>query len=327
MIFHISIHPYGKVNIITNMSLLYTNDFSFTPSFKLLQYNVDQARREEKYEETKWNNRVDRVEKLIVDTCADIVCLQEMRRLPDATKTVNQFLSSFKDYYFDVAYRNASLLSFGQAILYKPDKFFMVQTVKKWLSDTPDIVSDTWSTTSPGSCGYGFIVMGSQFRFVSDGKIVERTPPFWVFNCHFALDEEVKRKSCIKLLEIVKTIANGQSFLICGDFNFFPDKDGAKHREILTETLQDLGKGAKTLGGKHVEGTFVGYEHDEFKADLSNMVSRLDHCFGSQDVTGSNPTLYTKTMLDVEPEELTTRMYPSDHLPLLLNIDMWPRFL
>lgn len=74
------------------------------------------------------------------------------------------------------------------------------------------------------------------------------------------------------------------------------------------------------MGGKHVEETFVGFEHDEFKADLTNMVGRLDHIFGSSHILGTNPTLYTKTMLNVEPQELTTRDYPSDHLPLLLDV-------
>lgn len=302
------------------MASLYTSDLTYLPEFKLLQYNVDQAMREEKFPDTKWNNRVDRVEKLILDTKADIVCLQEMRQLPDSVKTVNQFLSSFSDYYFTVEYRNSNLLSFGQSIMYKPDKFFQTHSIKRWLSDTPEIMSDTWSQTAGGSCGFGYIVMGSRFRFVNDGRVVENTKPFWVFNTHFALDEEVKRKSCIKLLEIVYEIAGNESFVICGDFNFFPDKDGALHRSILTEKLLDLGKGATTLSGKHVEGTFVGYEHDEFKADLTNMVSRLDHIFGSKDVIATDPKLYTKTMMDEEPKELTTRLYPSDHLPIICNI-------
>lgn len=307
---------------LSNSSLYTLAGVGFNTEFKILQYNVDQAMREEKVPMTKWNNRVSRVEKLILDANADIVCLQEMRRLPDCVKTVNQFLASFEDYYFDVAYRNSNLLSFGQAILYKPDKFFARRTVKKWLSDTPDIVSDTWSVKAGGSCGFGYMVLGTEFQYVVDGKIVDDLESFWVFNVHFALDEEVKTKSCHKLLEIVNKVSGGKQFLICGDFNFFPDKDGAEQRAILTTELQDLGKGAVTLGGKYVEGTFVGYDHDEFKADLTNMISRLDHVFGSPGVIASNPKLYTKTMLDEEPPELTTRDYPSDHLPLLLEITM-----
>ena len=157
---------------------------------------------------------------------------------------------------------------------------------------------------------------------MEEGKIVANLPPFWVFNVHFGLEEDLKTKSCHKLLEIVKDATKGQEFIICGDFNFFPDRDGNKQRAILTAELKDLGRGAKTLSGKECEGTFVGYEHDEFKADLKNMISRLDHIFASTKVTGHSPVLYTKTMLDVEPVELTTRDTPSDHLPLFININI-----
>ena len=50
------------------------------------------------------------------------------------------------------------------------------------------------------------------------------------------------------------------------------------------------------------------------------MHNRFDHIFGSQRVIGKNPLLYTKTMLEIEPHELTTRDYPSDHLPLVLDV-------
>lgn len=291
----------------------------FSSNFRLLQYNVDQAMREEQFEDTKWNNRYSRVTSLINDVDADIVCLQEMRKLP-GTISVSQFLSSLSKYQYEIGYRNPSLLSFGQATLYKPEKVYPLQTVKRWLSDTPETVSDTWALNAGGSTGFGYLVLGTQFVAVKEGKVVTNAEPFWVFNVHFGLEEDLKTKSCHKLLEIVTAITKGQHFVICGDFNFFPDRDGNKQRAILTEKLQDLGKGAKTLGGRLVEGTFIGYEHDQFKADLTNMVSRLDHVFGSEGVIGKEPTLYTKTMLPEEPEELTTRKYPSDHLPLRLEV-------
>ena len=293
----------------------------FSRNFRLLQYNVDQAMREEQFEDTKWNNRYTRVTSLINDVDADIVCLQEMRKLP-GTISVNQFLSSLFKYQYEIGYRNPSLLAFGQAILYKPEKFYPLQTVKRWLSDTPETVSDTWAINPAGSTGFGYLVLGTQFLSVKEGKVVTNAEPFWVFNVHLGMEEDVKTKSCHKLLEIVTKLTSGQKFVICGDFNFFPDRDGNKQRAILTEKLQDLGKGAKTLGGRPVEGTFVGYEHDQFKADLNNMVSRLDHIFGLEGVVGKDPTLYTKTMLPEEPEELTTRQYPSDHLPLRLEVTL-----
>ena len=72
--------------------------------------------------------------------------------------------------------------------------------------DTPEIVSDTFSTSPAGTCGFGYLVLSTEFQFIHEGKIVHNVKPFWVFNTHFALDEEVKRKSCIALLKIVKEV-------------------------------------------------------------------------------------------------------------------------
>ncbi|MDR3647245.1 MAG: hypothetical protein P4L22_06915 [Candidatus Babeliales bacterium] len=44
-----------------------------------------------------------------------------------------------------INFTKASLLPFGQAVLYKPEHFFPVTSFPLWLSDTPEEVSDTWT--------------------------------------------------------------------------------------------------------------------------------------------------------------------------------------
>lgn len=288
-----------------------------------MTYNVDQAMREEKHEATKWVNRKNRVIALIKEVDADIVCLQEMRKLPE-TPSVNSFLAEFEQYFYEVGYRNASTLAFGQVIMYKPTKFYAWKKMTKWLSSTPDLISDDFNS---GTTGVGSMLLGVCFYPVQDSSIISDhlgKGAFWIYNAHFVLDEEIKRRSSICIKQIMKDYSAGLPFLVAGDFNFFPDRDGAKHRAIMCTQdypLNDLGYGAVTFGGRHVEGTFVGFDHDEFKADLNNMVSRLDHIFATEHfVPTSVPVLYTKTMLPEEPPELTTRLYPSDHLPLVIDL-------
>ena len=295
---------------------------NFKNEFKFMTYNVDQAMREEKFEDTKWCNRKNRIEKLIKEVDADILCLQEFRQLPD-NESVNKFLSNFDEYKYEIDYRNPSRLSFGQVIMYKSSKFYPIQKIKKWLSSTPDQVSDDFSISAGGTTGFGYILTGIEFAPVCDNKIVFNAERFWIFNTHFGLEEELKTKSCHTLKNLIKDIAKDQQFILSGDFNLFPDKNAECQRSILCNynfEMNDLAKGAKTLNGTSVEGTFIGYDHDAFKSDLNNMKSRLDHIFGSNKIKCENPTLYTKTMLDVEPDELTTRLYPSDHLPIVANI-------
>lgn len=306
------------MNEIGNVDNLNVKIPNFENKFNLLQYNVDQAVREEKFENTKWKNRSPLVRKLIDEVSADIVCLQEMRKLPD-NPSIEKFLADFDNYRSVVFFRNPSEMAFGQAILYNQKKFFLVNSFQKWLSDNQNEVSDTFAQKSDAA--WGSTVVCAKFLPIHNGKVIKNAKPLWVFNTHFALDEIVKTKSCYKLLEIVKEIANSDPYIVCGDFNFFPDKDGSKQRAILATVMKDLGKGAVTLGGRLIEGTFVGYEHDEFKADLNNMISRLDHIWGSKGVETEGPVvLYTKTMKNPEPKELTTRDLPSDHLPLKASI-------
>jgi endonuclease/exonuclease/phosphatase family metal-dependent hydrolase len=300
---------------MNNPNIWTTPVTSYQKSFKFMTYNVDQAVREEQFPSTKWEVRRDRIAKLIDEVDADIVCLQEMRELENSM-SVKDFLHQFKQYQYVLKYRNPSKLSFGLAILYKPEKFFAMDTLVRWLSDTPDIPSDNWSPNN----GFGSNVLCQKFIPVVDQKCVFGSRPLWILNTHFGLDEELKTKSCQKLVEIIRDVIDGCPFVLSGDFNFFPDRDGPKQRSIITEHFVDAGQGAITLNGKQIEGTFIGYDHDNFKADLNNINSRLDNIFVSG-VTHGRAILYTKTMMDVEPPELTTRDFPSDHLPIVIDIN------
>ena len=156
-----------------NYANLYTNVKDFKQSFKFMTYNVDCAVREEQFPTTKWCNRYKRIINLVKDAEADIVCLQEMRKL-DNKISVNKFLSEFDGYNFELGYRNASMLSFGQATLYDLTKFYPLKTEKYWLSDTPNKMSDTFTEKN----GFGYLVLATQFAFVASGKIVENSQPF-----------------------------------------------------------------------------------------------------------------------------------------------------
>lgn len=284
----------------------------YNPIFKVMSYNIDNAFREEEYDKTKWNNRSPKVIKIINEANPDIVCLQELRDLPGTS--VNRFLSKFNQYHFVIARRNPSTFAFGQATLYKREKAFPLISFPEWFTPTLEEASDAGNN----------MVLCTKFSLVHNEEILKNISPFWVFNTQFGIDEQIKTKSCYRLLEIIEKNAKKDPYIVCGDFNFFPDKDGDAQRAILTKNMQDLGKNAQTLAGKKVEGTFIGYEHNQFKANLENMVSRLDHIFGSKTVQKVGPAiLYTKTMLDKEPEELTTRDYPSDHLPLIVKLKLF----
>ena len=303
-------------------SLMTTREESKGIAFKILTYNVNQARKEEKCEETKWGNRKDRVVALVKHTGAEIVCLQELRNL-EGYEGVQQFLaSSFPQYEGWYDRRNASTIAFGQAILWDPRRFYPMKYEKWWLSDTPEEISDSWSKDAQETKDLGFTMTAIKFCCVSEeGKRIVNKPSFWVFNTQFPVEEDFKTKACEWISKCIHDLAENDPFVLAGDFNLFPDLNAEEQRSTFTKHLKDLGKDACSSQKKRkLEGTFVGYERDPFKANLKNMVSRLDHVFGSDRVNASLPTLYTETMLPEEPEELTTRSTPSDHLALGMHI-------
>jgi len=284
-----------------NLHINYSNE---EIKIKVMQYNIYF-----KYKE-------DRVIKLINDVNADIVCLQEVAQIP-GTKSINKFLSNFDQYYYELAYRDAKEGSFGQAILYKKDKFYPLKTVKQWISDTSNMVSNTYDT---GNLTY--LLFGTQFMHISNNKIVTNKAPFWIFNTHFGIPEDTKTKSAHKTVQLIKSLVEYDEYLLCGDFNFFPDKDADKQRKIFTDEMIDFGKGAKTLSGLNIEGTFIGMHYDPYHININNhssINSRLDHIFGSTGFSSLNPTLYSKTMLDIEPKDMMVSDFPSDHLPLVID--------
>lgn len=307
---------------------LYTTTNS-TLELTLTQYNVDQAVREEQVEQTKWNNRKDQVKRLILDTKSDLVHLQEMRAL-DGNESPEQWLSSFGyPWRSIVAYRNPSQYSFGQATLYDSSKLFPVQVLQKWLSDTPDAPSDNW-TDAKGNSGFGSVVLMTKFIPVvktgglSSERLVENVKPFWSVNVHFPLDEEVKTKCCLKLIELLDNYCQDSPVVLSGDFNFFPDLQGGTHLAIMERNLSNASSKLITTSGRSITGTFVGYPHDAFCAkDSTQPTSQLDYIFTRNISHLGDVIVSTKTMLETEPEELTEAYkLPSDHLPLTIKFTL-----
>ena len=294
-------------------------------SVKFMTYNVDQAVREEKVEATKWANRCDRVRKSIVEENCDLIHLQEMRNLDNNISPEEWLCSLDRKYKFIVSYRNPSKYSFGQATVYDSSKLFPVQVLTRWLSDTPNVPSDTWEDQK-GQTGFGSNALFVQFAFVENEKIVTNCESFWSVNIHFPLDEDIKTKACQKLLELIDDICDFDRVVLSGDFNFFFDGNrmGAKHLSIMEAALTNISKNKLTSQElRNINGTFVGYPHDEFCAkDPRNPDSCLDYIFVDCDVKyDDNVTVLTKTFLENEPTELSEPYsLPSDHLALVAQL-------
>lgn len=264
---------------------------------KFATWNVDQARREENYEETKWDNRYESVLKLIEKADADILCIQELRNLDTSKIGVKRFLSLFPENYdFEYAYYSENEHSFALATLYNRTKYYVVNSRRFRYTDRVD---------------EGQICLG--LNFVDK----ETRESFWVYNTHFSIHEEFKWNSVNKVIAELGT--TNDKMLIAGDYNFFDDRDGTKQRQKMSEYFIDIAHplyDSYDNDCKMLSGTFIGFEHDDFKREYENM-SRLDHIF-SRNIKSSEVAIG----FGATEELLRTRKYPSDHLMVRVNVHL-----
>lgn len=289
-----------------------------------------------------WLSRSGRIEALIKKYNPDIVCIQELRKLPGTRNPIIWLYEAFGDDYeiFETS-RNGSPLAFGQAIMWKRDKFSSVAFDKKWISPTPEIPSNGYQS---GNKGFGQIATGVLLQRCYKEKFVRNTEPFWIYNVHLLLEEDLKTKSCIMLGELSRQLK--YPCIFAGDFNLFPDKDGDKQFDILRGYFTDCTRGSVTSQEKMpLRGTFIGTQSDKFRRKIEEirqdvsleekqedtrriLDSKLDQIIGSKQIAlEGTPLILTETMLDKEPREFDVMKdgelnidYPSDHMPIFTSV-------
>jgi endonuclease/exonuclease/phosphatase family metal-dependent hydrolase len=307
---------------------------------KLGTFNVANAVTDEKSETTNFFVREEAVLKTIKDMNCDVLVINELRPYMNRTDSSQcqpvTFLGKLPQYAHVYDYMNGSPLSFGNAILYKRDVVYPVKTVKYWLSETPEVPSDSWGN------GFGRILMGIKFYpMLSPDKINLGAKPFWVYAVHLGLGESEKAE-CAKLIpKLVRKDAGEDHFAILGDFNFFDDRDGKKHRQIMVDSgLSDAGAVSflSCMPLTRCYGTFLGFEKDDFKSSYevlmgfthadselgsekygfnATMPSRLDHGFVSDHTEISDARVWVESI-----KQLIDRTTPSDHLPFFFKIKL-----
>ena len=249
-------------------------------------WNIDQAKREEAFAETRFDVRWPAIKEQIAQCNADILCLQELRNLETSSINVARILYEIAELGYDYkhAYYGASQFSFALATFYKRERFF---------------VSACRVVTLPVD---GRIVLTLRLRTVDKRE-------FYVCNTHFSLEEKEKETCARWLADYLQTL-KPSPFLTAGDYNFFDDRDGGAHRQILLDVAYDA-----IYPLENASGTFMGYEHDAFKQPYEAM-SRLDHVFYNQIQIERAAYAYG------DMEQVKKRTYPSDHLMISFDFSL-----
>lgn len=230
-----------------------------------------------------WDNRKEGIVSLIKEENVDILGIQE--GLPSQI----EYLSKQLDGYSMIGEgRDGGNSGEYSAIYFKSKKMNLIETETFWLSETPEIPSIGWDAA------FNRITTLGLFKMVNSSMEV------LVYNSHFDhLGKIAREKSAIVILNHIKENNHqNRPLIVMGDFNANPNDIPI---ELLSEELNDS---FKILPIENPIGTYNGFDLD------SNLLDRIDYIFTK------NIKITNYKHLD---RKLSSGLWPSDHLPILIT--------
>jgi len=230
-----------------------------------------------------WDNRKEGIVSLIKEESVDILGIQEA--LPSQIEYLSKQLD---DYSMIGEGRDGGNNGEYSAIYYKSKKMKLIETETFWLSETPEIPSIGWDAAINRISTLGLF------------KMVNSSMDVLVYNSHFDhLGKIAREKSAVLILNHIKeNNYQNMPLIVMGDFNANPDELPI---ELLSEELNDS---FKILPIENPIGTYNGFNLD------SNLLDRIDYIFTK------NIKITNYKHLD---RKLSSGLWPSDHLPILIT--------
>ncbi len=172
------------------------------------------------------------------------------------------------------------------AVLWKRDKFDLIDQGCFWFSKTPWI--ESMGADALFHCNR--ICIWVLLRELESGK------QFYYFNTHFGFGDEYQLESA-ELLKTTTDMIKSDNIIITGDFNLTPQTPAY---ELLSSYYTDVNKITANYSGTtyHEYGTLDAAEH-------------IDYCFIGKGVTASEYILI---------DDKVDGMFPSDHYGLAFEL-------
>lgn len=243
-----------------------------------------------------WKNRRRLVKDLVSAVNCDLIGFQE--------PTCEQFLDladllsnySHLSHDFSGITKNDEIET--NPIFYKKDRFKVVENGYFYLSPTPGRLSKGWGAK---------FFRGTTWACFFD-KMTGKY--FYFFNTHFDYhSRHARNQSALLLRSKIKEIATTAPFIITGDFNLFP-----KMGEKYTYKLLTARKGQNKLWDAKERAIFSpkGPERSwsEYRGEDSSKI-KPDYIFVSGKMIVVSHHILDKTFKGI---------YPSDHLPLVVDL-------
>ncbi len=181
------------------------------------------------------------------------------------------------------------------AIVYRKDKFDLVQNGDFWFSETPEVPGKGWDATC---CNR--ICSWAKFR----DKLTRKE--FFVFNVHYDHQGQIARKnSSILLLERIKQQARNLPVFVTGDFNATPESEPIQI--IANDGLLSDSYAVTKQPPYGTTGTFNSFR---LNAPMKN---RIDYVWVTQGITVNKYGVLN---------DMQYGHFPSDHFPVMINADL-----
>ncbi|MDR0814739.1 MAG: endonuclease/exonuclease/phosphatase family protein [Bacteroidales bacterium] len=235
----------------------------------------------------RWENRKNDLKALILFHDFDIFGTQE------GMKPQLDFICKESGYAYTGNGRNDGKdAGEHSAIIYKTDRFKVLESGDFWLREDPGTPGLGWDATC---CNR--ICSWAKFKDAHTKK------EFYFFNVHFDHQGVLAREESGKLMvRKIKEIAKDATVICTGDFNSTPD---AVQIATMQTILSDSYKVTKTPPYGPV-GTFNSFKFD------APFEQRIDYIFVSKQIIVNKYGVLTDATQD--------HRYPSDHLPVMADI-------
>ncbi len=181
------------------------------------------------------------------------------------------------------------------AIIYKKDRFELLDHGDFWFSETPEIPSKGWDAKCCNRiCSWG------KFKDKNSKKV------FFIFNSHYDHEgKEARRNSSLMLLERIEQIAGKYPVFATGDFNATPED----------EPIQTIYNSGKLKDSYLVTqqppygtvGTFNGFKLD------APMKNRIDYIWVTPGITVKKYGALN---------DMPYGRFPSDHFPIVIDASL-----
>lgn len=216
----------------------------------------------------------------------DIFGVQEA--MPNQMKDMDSLLTEYN--FVGVGRDDGKNSGEYSAIFYKKSQFKVLKSSTFWLSQTPETVSMGWDAVCNRVCTYALF----------QNKKTKKT--FWVFNTHFDhVGVEARKQSADLIIQKIKALnSDNHPAILMGDFNM---EETHESIQFITQSLNDSKKVATKVFGP--QGTFNNFEFNK------PVTRRIDYIFLSTDIKVSKYAVLSDS---------NDCHYPSDHLPVFLNL-------